>query len=477
MSLQDEHRILVASVAAYNRPPPSSRWLIESCGRQGITLTLLGQGEPYPNNFTKPRLVADYLRDHPVHRFVLAVDFRDTVFCASLEEAFGKYLSFGHEIVASSEPVCWPLGSTAPRFPETGTPYRFLNAGVIFATREAWLAAWERMSAKERLSGGVPLERGELGLSIFDCDQAAWSDLYINKEADIVLDSRCELSQSVGGGAFDVGTANPRFFFEGRRIVNRETGGRPCVIHANNGSPVASWARYVLEPPVAWYWPLLDLIRHLPLRGLCDASRLESLLLCLGLHEPVDADVPAHLLPYTGKGLAIRRRPGEMAAFLAWLASRPPVGSYVEVGCGNGGALLATVEFLRRFRPIDLALGVGPDTPPVLLDYVSRVGDTHYICGSRAVLGLESIAVREGHVDLVVIDACQPDSDPLADWECARSCGRYVVLHGIASAAAPTGRRLWETIQAKHHATREFVDLQLPAEARLGLGVVDLAYS
>ncbi|HKI16560.1 MAG TPA: hypothetical protein VKA15_01710 [Isosphaeraceae bacterium] len=477
MSLQDDHRILVASVAAYDQPPASSRWLIESCRRQGITLTLLGQGQSYPNNFAKPRLVAHYLRDHPVHRFVLAVDFRDTVFCASLEETFGKYLSFGHEIVASTEPVCWPLGSTAPRFPETGTPYRFLNSGVIFATREAWLAAWERMCEKERRSSGLPPERGQLGLSIFDCDQAAWSDLYLNKEADIVLDSRCEISQTLGGGAFDLGTANPRFLFEGRRIVNRDTGGRPCVIHSNSGSPVASWARYVLDPPVAWYWPLLDLIRHLPLRELRDASRLESLVLRLGLHEPVDADVPAHLLPYSGKGLAIRRRSGEMAAFLAWLASRPPVGSYVEVGCGNGGAFLATVEFLRRLRPIDLALGVGPDTPPLLLDYVSRVRDTHYIRGRRARDGLESIAKRDGHVDLVVIDACQPDSDPVADWEYARSCGRYVVLHGIASAAAASARPLWETIQAKHHATREFVDRQLTAETQFGLGVVDLAYS
>jgi hypothetical protein len=477
MSFQSDHHILVATIAAYDEPPLSSQYLIESCRRQGITLTFLGQGQSYPNHLTKPRLVAGHLRDHPEYRYVLVVDLRDIIFCASLREIFTKYLSFGHAIVASAETVCWPMTPYQPLYPDTGNPYKFLNAGVIIARSDSWLAAWNLICSKERLLHGQPPERGEGGLHIFNCDQSAWSNLYINKEADIALDSRCEIFQTLCASDRDIGTANHRFFFEGRRIVNRETGGRPCLIHCPGGMPVAPWAHYVLDPPVAWYWPLISVIRSQTRSDLENTARLESLLLRLGLHEPIDDDVPAHLLPYSGKGLAIRRRPGEMAAFLAWLASRPPVGSYVEVGCGNGGAFIATVEFLRRFRPIDLALSVGPDTPPLLLDYVSRVRDTRYIRGSRAVHGLERIAAREGHVDLVVIDACQPDSDPLADWEYARSCGRYVVLHGIASAAAPTARRLWETIQAKHRATREFVDLQLPAEARLGLGVVDLAYS
>src|SRR5439155_19033196 len=134
------------------------------------------------------------------------------------------------------------------------------------------------------------------------------------------------------------GTANRDFLFEGRRIVNRETGARPCLIHCNGDVPMEPWARYVLEPPEAWAWLLIDRIRAEPLPALRDREHVERMLLDLGLHEPVDDDVPAHLLPYSGKGLAIRRRPDEFAAMLAWLASRPPVQSYVEVGVGNGGA-------------------------------------------------------------------------------------------------------------------------------------------
>ena len=68
---------------------------MESCRRLGIELTLLGRGQPHPNNRNKPRVVAEYLRDHPEYDYVLQVDFKDVIFCATLREMFGKYRSFG----------------------------------------------------------------------------------------------------------------------------------------------------------------------------------------------------------------------------------------------------------------------------------------------------------------------------------------------------------------------------------------------
>jgi hypothetical protein len=275
----------------------------------------------------------------------------------------------------------------------------------------------------------------------------------------------------------DLGSANRDLAFEGRRIVNRETGGRPCLVHCAGNVPVSPWARYILGPPVAWIGPLIDCIRTSPLSEFQDAAQVERLLLHLGLHEPIDDDVPAHLLPFCGKGLAIRRRPKELAAFLAWMATRPPIGSYVEVGSGNGGGFIATVEFLRRFHPLHLAISVGSDAPDVLLDYVSRTGGVHHVLGDRATDGLQSIVASEGHVDLVLIDAQRPDSGSGADWDYARSYSRYVAIHGIAAAGAPVARSLWEEIRASYRVTCEFVDRSLPAEMRFGLGVVDLAFA
>ena len=84
MSFQNENGILVGSPAAYDQPPPSSWWLIESCRRFGIELTLLGQGQPYPNHRRKIGLVAEYLHDHPEYRHVLMVDFKNVIFCATV---------------------------------------------------------------------------------------------------------------------------------------------------------------------------------------------------------------------------------------------------------------------------------------------------------------------------------------------------------------------------------------------------------
>jgi hypothetical protein len=257
--------------------------------------------------------------------------------------------------------------------------------------------------------------------------------------------------------------------------VSRETGSRPCLVHCNGRTPIDAWGRYILEPSVAWVWPLIDRIRTGPLSDLKDAACLERLLMDLGLHEPVDDDVPVPLLPFSGKGLAIRRRPAEFARFLEWLAGRPPIESYVEIGVGNGGAFIAAVETLRRFHPLGLAIGVSPAAPAVLLDYIARTTHAHHAPGQRAADGLRATTKRRSRADLVLIDAHRSTGDPLADWEYARSRSRYVAFHGIADDESRGGPSLWRGIRSTYPNTYEFVDHRLPVEARAGLGVVDLA--
>ena len=475
MSFQSEYRILVAAVASYDRPPASSGWLVESCRRLGIELTLLGQGRPHPNNRNKPRVVAEYLRDHPEYDYVLQVDFKDVIFCATLREMFFKYRSFGRQIVASAERNCWPMASYAPRFPDTGTSNRYLNSGAIFATADAWVAAWDRMHGRERELGGVPPEVGRHGRHIFSSDQAAWSDLFVRGEADIALDSGCHLFQTLAHVDFDLNRANRDLALEGRRFANRETGGRPCLVHCNGRVPMDAWARYILEPDPAWAWPLIERIRAEPPSAMRDASRLGRLLLGLGLDDPDDDDVPSELLPFSGKGLGIRRRPSEFAPLLAWLATRPPIRSYVEAGVGNGGAFLATVEALRRSHPLALAIGVGPERSAILRDYVARPGAARYVPGVGLADGLRGLDDPAGPVDLALIDADRPDGDPRADWAHARSRCRLVAIHGIASPRFLGARSLWEEIRSAHRDTREFIDPRLPPGSRLGIGVVDLA--
>jgi hypothetical protein len=473
-SFQAEHKILVASPAAYDHPPLSSRWLIESARRRGIELTFLGQGQAYPNHRRKIGLVAEYLRQHPEHRYVLMVDFSDVIFCATLREMFYKYRSFGHSIVISAQRSNWPLAILGGHSPQTGTSFQYLNSGSIFATSQAWLSAWETMQARERQCGGKPPEIAE-GRHIFNDDQAAWIDLYINRLSDIVLDGNCRLFQVLERVDSDVGTGNKDLLLEGRRIVNRETGGRPCLVHGAGNVPLTAWAKYILDAPPVWNWPLIERIRKTPVELLRNPSDVERLLCGLGLHEQTAAGLPDELLRYTGMGLSIWQWPNQFAQYLVWLANQPPIRSYVEIGVNEGGSFITTVEFLRRFHPLCAAIAVDPWISPRVHDYVVRTAGTRYVAADRLSQELRELVAVEGRIGLTLIDGEHFATGVRADWEFARSCTRYVAFHDIATNMFPDVRSLWSEIRATYKKTYEFVAQYPGPDSCAGIGVVDLA--
>jgi hypothetical protein len=475
-SFQEKHAILVAAPAAYDRPPPSSRWLIESSRRYGIELALLGQLESYHNTRSKVRFVAEHLRKHREYRYVLQVDFKDVIFCATLPEIFHKYRSFGHDVVAAAERVHWPIPSHRYRSPTTGTSFRYLNSGTIFATSEAWLAAWDAMEAKRLCSEGNPPELGMHGFDIFSDDQAAWSDLYVNGEADIALDARCDLFQALNKVDFSIGTSNRDLRFEGRRVVNRETGGRPCLIHANANIPLDPWAGYVLDPSPVWIWPLVDRIRNAPLDYLRDVESLERLLLDLGFHDRIGDCIPDAMLPFTGRGLSTWQQPNQFASYLTWLATRPPIQSYMEIGVDAGGSFITSVEYLRRFHPLRLAIAVDPRLTAPIRDYAARTAGVRLVEGTSSSDELRSLVGRTGAVDLVFIDGDHAHDAVRADWDFASRFARYVALHDVASDIFPGVQSLWTEIRSAYCKTQEFVQEYSACSPGFGLGVVDLAF-
>lgn len=476
LSFQKQHGIHVVAPAAFAELPPSSRALLESCQRYEIDLTLLGEGRQYPNHLYKVELVAEHLAQHPECRYVLQVDLVDVVFCATLWEMFVKYKSFGHEIVASAERVHWPVPSHQNASPETGTSCRYLNAGAIFSTREAWLAAWERMQEKVKEWAGLPsqLSADEIDLLRRD-DQAAWSDLYITGEADIAIDSRSTLFQTLNQTDWSVASANRDFVFEGRRIINRETGERPCLIHANAKIPIDPWANYVLNAPTVWMWPLIERIRCAPLSQLREIGGVESLLLDLGLHDPVEGMVRESQLCYSGKGLSIWQRPIEFASYLVWLSKRPAIQSYLEFGVESGGSFITTVEYLRRFHPLDIAVGVDPWFSDPVRDYVSRTPGTHFVQGTQGSPELRDLVDIIGTLDLVLIDGDHSHDGVREDWKFASTRSRCVAFHDIAGENLPGVKSLWTEIRNENpNNTCEFVDDHWQPNPWAGLGVIEL---
>jgi hypothetical protein len=476
ITFQRKHQILVAAPAAYQQLPGTAARLIESCQRYGIDLTLIGLGQPFPNTHRKISLITEYLRAHPEFRYVLQIDLKDVIFCATMREMFHKYQSFGHAIVAAGERVSFPIPSHNELSPTVETSLRYLNSGTIFSTTEAWLAASGKMQEKEKYYAGKAPEHGPRGLHIFNEDQAAWSDLYINKEADIALDTRCILFQVLNQTDWNITAANRDFLFEGRRIQNRETGAHPCVIHANADIPFEPWAQYVLTPSPVWIWPLIDRIRNAPRESLRDVGFVTLLILDLGLHDRVADVLSNDLLDFTGKGLSIWQRPNEFAEYLVWLADRPPIHSYLEIGVHSGGTFIATVEFLRRFHPLQTAISLDPILTPPIQDYVMRTQGVLYVQGTQDFDQLHWLVNQVGRFDLVFINGDHSEHSIRADWEFALQNSRYVAIHDIASESYPDVKSLWQEIQSTHRETDEFVDQNSRIHSQWGIGVVDLEF-
>lgn len=422
------------------------RMLLETCEAFDIELTILARV-----GRTSVESVAEYLLGHPRYRYVLFVS-ADALICASLREMLDKFLSFDRDIVvsASRRNMHDELVGTS-----SNTTFRHIDGGCVFATSDAWLRASYAMADWKGAR--------------FVSNASFWNGFCLRTGAEMALDSECRLFQVCDDVNTQIGVGNPDLSFEGRRVVNRETGGRPCLIRRVSSVP---WGQYITSPSTVWIWPLIDRLREFPVGALLEFEPLRQLLLRLGLDKRVTGSVHESLLPYTSAGLCIERRPDEFAEFLTWLVRRPRIQSYVEFSVGTGGAFMTTTEYLRRFRPLDVAIAVDSAPSAALVDYADRTPGIHVFLGTSPSAISKSLKDRMHRSGLVVIDGNQPIDRIRDQWEFASSHSRYVALTRIAAVSDSGVTRLWSVLRMHHQNSREFLDLRRHGEE--GIGVVDL---
>ncbi|MCX7367586.1 MAG: hypothetical protein NTX90_01535, partial [Alphaproteobacteria bacterium] len=161
------------------------------------------------------------------------------------------------------------------------------------------------------------------------------------------------------------------------------------------------------EPPVPL--PLGDIaqatheIRNAPLERLADANWLEDwLLLRLGLNNEMLHEFPQSLLPWCGHGVMSWQYPRQFSKYLVWLSQRK-IGNYVEIGARRGGTFIITVEYLRRFNPIENALALDIVEQPIMRAYAeSAQGCSYVILDSKSVAAKKLLQSR--YWDLALID-------------------------------------------------------------------------
>lgn len=197
----------------------------DSLKRFGVHPTILGMGDAWKGLMTKPRAYRSWLSTKAKTDLVMLTDAWDILVAAHPEEIEARYRSQFQDlpVVLNAEKSCFPRGDLAERFPDPGTPWRYLNSGLIIGKPTDILAVINSMNIDQ-----IPDDhRRSDGSWFHPNDQEHFTLAYLNQPVKMVLDTHCHLFQSFSG-------ASPvEFDFTTDRIRNLITGTDPLVYHCN----------------------------------------------------------------------------------------------------------------------------------------------------------------------------------------------------------------------------------------------------
>lgn len=123
-------------------------WALEqSAAKYGVTVHNIGKDHPWRDPMTglagmpKIQLINEYLATVPDDAVVLFMDGYDTFFADSPLTVLERYYQMDADIVFGAESDCWPLpeydSSMQGKWPDTGTPYKYLNSGLYIGKAKA----------------------------------------------------------------------------------------------------------------------------------------------------------------------------------------------------------------------------------------------------------------------------------------------------------------------------------------------------
>lgn len=191
---------------------------------------VLGFGEPWQGLMTKPNHFMAWLRaGHcaPDDRVIL-VDCWDVIFCESPEFVSERCRHlFGDAVVFNAEKACWPLAELAVHFEDQGTPWRYLNGGVMCGPAGRLLAMFESMNLE---SYGFDRVDEATGLRIEPNDAVPLVMTFVNQPVPVVVDGKCQVMQSFSACSAD------EFDITSLGVVNKLTGTVPAILHFNGAS-------------------------------------------------------------------------------------------------------------------------------------------------------------------------------------------------------------------------------------------------
>ena len=134
---------------------------------------------------------------------ILYTDAYDTL-------AFGNEIPLEHKMLISCEKACYPHPERAIEYPETKTPWKYVNGG-------GWLVEidyFKYLCLKENLNADSH-------------DQVWLMEAFLKNQNDIKLDNDCEIFQTIAFSNKD------EWEKVNDRWLNKGTGTMPCFFHGN----------------------------------------------------------------------------------------------------------------------------------------------------------------------------------------------------------------------------------------------------
>jgi hypothetical protein len=219
--------------------------LMPSCNFFNLKLKVLET----PNWLThrnKDILLLNYLESECNDELIFVTDAYDTFFLADGKEIVKKYEKFNNDIVFSAEMSCWPDSSLADEYPQTNSPFKYLNSGGFIGKAKSihnCLSNYYEETANMQDSDS----RAYLW-----SNQIIWTRIFL-KTGKIALDTNCEIfyttsapeiNRSIPGLPLDhnyyhitelLRLTNETTVEKGRTKVNA-TNSNPCHIHYNGVS-------------------------------------------------------------------------------------------------------------------------------------------------------------------------------------------------------------------------------------------------
>ena len=217
-----DNGLVAFTVATEDRP--ELRRLQKTAARYAVNLTVLGMGQPWrggdmarqAGGGQKVNLLRPALEDLAEDQIVLFMDGYDVVVTGHVRRILASYEQLGTAVVFAAEPFCWPDRELADRYPETDSPWRFLNSGCFIGRAGA---------LRQLLSKPI---------ADADDDQLYYTRQFLSGEHDIVLDTGCLIFQCLNGSLDSMEVDRAR-----GALYNRHHKSWPAVVHANG--PVGEW--------------------------------------------------------------------------------------------------------------------------------------------------------------------------------------------------------------------------------------------